>query len=346
MRCQCAERINTTRRESIRASRPKAPSTFPSKIPVANNYTLGIQQQLGRIAVMEVRYVGNHSYDQFQNLNGNAFINAAPPTSTVTAAQQYKTLAQGFPNLFPSSTYCTTPGAVGSRHAELQSDDAVASRQHRLQQLQRTADPVADSELSTVSPRTRHIPSAVPSITPMRSSIPRRRRYHRNLAKPLQYQPGRARRCRKLLPQRLHLSADGLQDPRLLRAERDSLGRLLGGYSVNTIWSYNSGQVYTPFQSSKAAPNAAATAKIPTANQGQALFSFCDFNYNTNSIGIDSCRPILSNQPRLSIQSASMAVPESAISTSAPALRLLRTPFTGSSTTSMRLRPAVHRTPA
>ncbi|HWW22961.1 MAG TPA: hypothetical protein VNY78_03610, partial [Edaphobacter sp.] len=73
------------------------------------------------------------------------------------------------------------------------------------------------------------------------------------------------------------------------------LGRLLGGYSVNTIWTYNSGQVYTPVQSSKANPNAAVTAKIPTANQGQALFSFCDFNYNTNIIGNDSCRPILSN---------------------------------------------------
>jgi hypothetical protein len=30
-------------------------------------------------------------------------------------------------------------------------------------------------------------------------------------------------------------------------------------------------------------------------NQGKALFSFCDFNYNTNSIGQDSCRPVLSN---------------------------------------------------
>ena len=38
---------------------------------------------------------------------------AAPPTSTVTAGQNYLTLAQGFPSLFPSSTYCTTAGAVG-----------------------------------------------------------------------------------------------------------------------------------------------------------------------------------------------------------------------------------------
>jgi hypothetical protein len=77
--------------------------------------------------------------------------------------------------------------------------------------------------------------------------------------------------------------------------QKGFMGRLLGGYSVNTIWTYNSGQVYTPVQGTKAAPNAAATAKIPTANQGKALFSFCDFNFNTNSVGSDSCRPILSN---------------------------------------------------
>jgi hypothetical protein len=87
------------------------------------------------------------------------------------------------------------------------------------------------------------------------------------------------------------------------------VGRILGGYSVNTIWTYNSGQPYTPFQGSKANPNiplqAAPTATnpnpvlppggIPYVNQGRALFSFCDFNYNTNSITQDSCRPILSN---------------------------------------------------
>jgi hypothetical protein len=73
------------------------------------------------------------------------------------------------------------------------------------------------------------------------------------------------------------------------------VGRILGGYSVNTIWTYNSGQIYTPQQSTKAQPNSAALAKIPTANQGQALYSFCDFNYNANSVTLDTCRPILSN---------------------------------------------------
>ena len=150
-----------------------APSISPSIIPCPNNYTLGIQQQVGRLAVVEIRYVGNHSYDQFQNLNGNAFINATPPTSTVTAAQGYKTLAQGFPNLFPSSHLLHHCRRRRSWHAELQPDDPVSSRQHRLQQLQRTPNSVEDPELPRYHSRSGLYLQPHASITLTRSSIQR-----------------------------------------------------------------------------------------------------------------------------------------------------------------------------
>jgi hypothetical protein len=73
------------------------------------------------------------------------------------------------------------------------------------------------------------------------------------------------------------------------------LGRLLGGYQLNTIYTFNSGQPYTPEQTTKAAPNAAVLAKIPTANQGQALYSFGDYYFNSGVVGADTSRPILVN---------------------------------------------------
>jgi hypothetical protein len=274
---------------------------LPFKNPRANNYTLGIQQQLGRIAVMEIRYAGNHSYDLFQNLNGNAYINATPPTSTVTAAQNYLTLAQGFPNLFPATTYCTTPGAVGfgTQNCNLTTQSIRANTsfnnynslqtQLRIQNFHGiTADAAytfsrainnADEIFSTTSGGGNIATSQSPFNT---------NRAERGVA-------GNS------YPNVFSLGM--VYKVPAFSEQKGIVGRLLGGYSVNTIWTYNSGQPYTPFQGSKAAPNAVAAAKIhaadptkPGANEGKALFSFCDFNYNTNVLSPnESCRPILSN---------------------------------------------------
>jgi hypothetical protein len=55
----------------------------------------------------------------------------------------------------------------------------------------------------------------------------------------------------------------------------DLAGKLLGGFSINTIYGYNSGQPFTPFQF--------------IAN------AYCDATFNAAVLGVDTCRPILSN---------------------------------------------------
>jgi hypothetical protein len=262
---------------------------LPFKNPRANNYTLGIQQQIGHFAVMEVRYAGNHSYDLYQNLNGNAFINVTPSASVVSGAG-YLTLAQGFPNLFPSSSYCTTPGAVGlgTQNCNLTTQSIRAntafSNYNSLQTQMRvqnyhgiTAD--AAYTWSRAIDNADDIFATTGAIASAQSP----------------FSTNQAERgvAGNSYPNVFSLGAT-YKIP-AFSEQRGILGRVLGGYSVNTIWTYNSGQVYTPQQSLKAQPNAAALAKIPTANQGQALYSFCDFNYNANSAAADTCRPILSN---------------------------------------------------
>ena len=67
------------------------------------------------------------------------------------------------------------------------------------------------------------------------------------------------------------------------------LGRLLGGYSFNAFYTYNNGQPYNPYQFT--------SAQSPFVNQADPLAStsFCDFGFSQVFIGIDACRPILSN---------------------------------------------------
>ncbi|MEO6806432.1 MAG: TonB-dependent receptor [Edaphobacter sp.] len=277
---------------------------IPFKNPVANNYTLGIQQQLGHVAVMEVRYVGNHSYDQFQNLNGNPFINATPPSTTVTAGQNYQTLAQGFPSLFPASSYCTTVGAVGfgAENCNLTTQSLRANTafsnynalqaQLRVQDFRGLSADVAYTWSRAID-NADDIFATTGALSTSQSP----------------FNTDRAERgvAGNSFPNVVSVSL--VYKVPYYSEQRGFMGHLLGGYSLNTIWTYNSGQVYTPqLGNTKAAPgnvvieNSTNTSlnpnnlkTIPYANQGQALFSFCDFNYNTNSLGNDSCRPILSS---------------------------------------------------
>ncbi|MGC2301148.1 MAG: TonB-dependent receptor, partial [Acidobacteriaceae bacterium] len=72
------------------------PRTFRN--PMAETYTLGAQYEVANAGVFEVRYVGNHTFRQFQSINAN------PDLGDVQAA---------FPQYGAGLPDCTTPGAVG-----------------------------------------------------------------------------------------------------------------------------------------------------------------------------------------------------------------------------------------
>jgi outer membrane receptor protein involved in Fe transport len=279
---------------------------LPFKNPRANNYTFGIQQQLSNIAVMEIRYVGNHSYDNFQNLNGNALIGTPNPAYIATPAQGYQTLGQAFPNLFPASTYCTTAGAVGlgTQNCNLTTQSIRANTafsnynalqtQLRLQNYHGITANAAYTFSRTIDNASEVYSTVGGGTTISTAQSP--------------FNTNRAERgvSGQSYPNVFSLGAT-YKIP-AFSEQKGLMGRLLGGYSVNTIWTYNSGQPYTPYQGTKGNPgnvvlqNAAGNAPnpknlvvIPYANQGRGLYSFCDYNYNTNVIGNDSCRPILSN---------------------------------------------------
>jgi hypothetical protein len=93
--------------------RGQIPQNFPQALLPSNfrpdnvkSWTLGVQRELGKNSALEVRYVGNHASDLFQNVNANPFIG----TATRPGLQQL------FPNLVPAGvTACTTPGFAFGR---------------------------------------------------------------------------------------------------------------------------------------------------------------------------------------------------------------------------------------
>ncbi|HLI77662.1 MAG TPA: TonB-dependent receptor, partial [Acidobacteriaceae bacterium] len=253
----------------------------PFTNPYAENFNLGVQHQVTRFAVAEAKYVGNHSLKNFQSLNSNPNIASNPFTSPTS----YQTLAQAFPARFPASLGCTTAGAVGfgrldcNRTYETTRANTAFSIYNALQtsitmrELKGLSGVVTYTWSRTVDNASETYSSSAGGNTIAVAQNPFDTNYGERAVSGQSYPNVVAAG----LTYKLHI----------FESQKGIVGRLLGGYETNLIWTYNSGQPYTPYQNYSASPNAAALAKIPTANQGAARYSFCDYYYNTGVLGAD-----------------------------------------------------------
>ena len=261
---------------------------IPFKNPIAESYTLSVQQQLGKSMVVEIRYAGNHSYDNFQSLNANPSIN-----TTVGPGKGYRTLAQAFPSLYPASSYCTTVGAVGIGRPNCNLT--------YLTTRANTAFSIYNALQATLTTQNFHGATMTAGYTYSRivdntSEAYSTGSFGGTLAfsqNPLDTNQGERGVGTNSFPNVVSLGLT--YNLPWFSEQHGFVGRLLGGYQFNTFYGYQSGQPYTPIQNISALPAKAALAKIPTANQGQALYSFCDYSFSAAVIGLDTCRPILSN---------------------------------------------------
>jgi hypothetical protein len=254
------------------------PTTFRN--PMSESFTLGAQYQVGDAGVAEVRYVGNHTFRQFQALNTN------PDIASVQAS---------FPAYAGGQTPCTdsTANGYGRVNCGYSLLDTVAN----------TAFSNYDGLQTSFTARNFHHWVGTVSYTYSRTIDNTSEIFATgsggntsNFAQdPLNSDGGERGVSGNSYP-----SVIGLQmsytEP-WFHDQHGILGRVLGGYSFNAFYNYNGGQPYNPIQNTLSVQSANVLSDVTantSINPTLAETSFCDFNFG--QIFGSSCRPILSNK--------------------------------------------------
>ena len=232
--------------------------------PYAQNYTLGVQQQIGRKVVGEVRYAGNHTVGNFQSLNANPLIGQ---------------LAKDFPSFVPAGTpVCTTPGQPGTGrefcpngNVRVRANTAFSiynSMQTRMnwQGLFGSSGGVSYTWSKTIDNASEIFGTFAGGNTVA---------FAQN---PLNSDIGERGLSGVSYPNTLAVNVS-FQTP-WFRNQPGIFGRLLGGYGLGIVYTYNSGQPLS-------------TAQFAGEGSGNP---YCDNAFMIAfSSAVDNCRPVLSN---------------------------------------------------
>jgi len=240
----------------------EAPVPVNFRNPYVQTYSLGVQYQVGKSAVAEVRYVGNHTAKLYQALNGNP-----------TLIQ----LAGDFPNLVPASSLCLDQNApgFGTRHCDQGPVQAEVAN---------TAFSSYNGLQTNVTTQNFHGLTGTFEYT-----------WSRTIDNTSEILPTGAGgntiefAQNPLNTDQAERGVSGISYPNVasfgfvykfpeLRQGGPLLMRMLNGYSLNTVYGYNSGQPFTPYQGLTSTPS-----------------DYCDWLFNANALGADTCRPVLTH---------------------------------------------------
>jgi hypothetical protein len=227
--------------------------------PYTQTYSLGLEYGFGKSAVIEVRYVGNHASGLYQALDGN-------PT--------LEPIASTFPNFVSPASLCqdvTAPGYLtrDCNQGAIQAETAntAFSIYNSLQTSVTTrafhglTGTIEYTFSRTVDNASEILPTGAGGNTLEFSENPLDTNVRERGVSGISYP---------------NVASFGLvyQFPTLSQ-RKNLFARLVNGYSLNTLYGYNSGQPFTPFQG------------VP------ANGSYCDSFFNLFVLGVDSCRPVL-----------------------------------------------------
>jgi len=261
--------------------------------PQSETYSLGFQYQVMPTAVADIRYVGSHTYGQFQAFNSN------PDIAWVQAS---------FPGY--GGAACTTAGAngIGTPNCNYYTQETFGN----------TAFAIYNALQTSLTMRNFKGFTGTASYT-----------WSRNISNTSDMSvSGEGGQASPFAQNPLNIDTgergvDGNSYPNIwgiqltytepwFQEQHGILGRLLGGYTLNTFYQYNSGQPYNPIQGSIFGGGGSVTSKpvlddiggtgsiapgtAALVNPTQAENSFCDPNFSASFEGGNSpCRPILSN---------------------------------------------------
>lgn len=241
---------------------------FPTNFrpPYVQTYTLAIEHQIGKAAVGEVRYVGSKTTHDFQSNNNNPFL------ANVAAA---------FPNIVSPSSLCQTPTANGfgrpncdySNQSFITNGGFANYNGLLLNLTTRSYHGLTTTVSYTFSKNLGNTTDGFRSTGGAGSSVA----YPQD---PLNPGAGEYGRSGNDFPNVVGIAFD-YQLPKFVTGN-SWLSRLTNGYALNSVYRFDSGQVYTPFQSITLDGNTGDT-------------SFCDGNFAAQTVGIDFCRLAVSN---------------------------------------------------
>jgi Carboxypeptidase regulatory-like domain/TonB dependent receptor len=245
--------------------------------PMAETYTLGVQYQLFPSAVMEVRYVGNHTFDQFQSLNTN------PDILDVQSA---------FPAYGGSSAVCTTPTATGYTRPNCNYflTNTVANTAFSIYNGLQTSFTLHDFHHWTGTASYTYS-RAIDNVSELFSTASggTTNAYAQD---PLNTDIGERGVSGNSYPSVWGIQA-AYNEP-WFSSQHGIVGRALGGYFFNAFYQYNGGQPFNPFQA-----EASGNPFLPNPSDPLATTSFCDASFDLQyDFGgyVSQCRPILANK--------------------------------------------------
>ena len=244
--------------------------------PMAETYTLGVQYQVFPAAVAEVRYVGSHTFGQFQSLNTNsnpAVVQAAFP-GYASAESPCSTAAGPAPTnpLHPNCNYNTVDTVANtsfSIYNSLQTSLTLHNFHHWTGTASYTYSRTIDNTSEIFSTGGGGNTNAF-AQDPLNTDVGERG-----------------------VSGNSYPNVWGIQLAYTVpwfSNQSGILGRLLGGYFMNSMYQYSAGQPFQPFQLFT------TFGAVPNAGDALATTSFCDFPFSLSfGLGINQCRPILAN---------------------------------------------------
>ena len=241
--------------------------------PYTQTFELGTQYQLGRIAVVEARYVGAHTVGDFQSLNAN------PNLASVSAA---------FPNLVPAASLCSAAASAAAANPLPGAPDVghLHCGQTNVRTRANTAFEIYNGLQTQLTTRNYHGLTANLGYTWSRTIDNSSEIFGTNgggntvafAQNPLDSNVGERAVSGQSYPNVTSLGLTYISP--YFSKDHTLVGKALGGFQFNTIYLFNSGEPYTPYQ------------LLQGASRGA---SFCDRSFAGAFAGPDTCRPILAN---------------------------------------------------
>jgi hypothetical protein len=267
--------------------------------PEGETYSIGVQYQVFPSAVVDVRYVGNHTYGNFQAINSN------PDILDVQSA---------FSNYGGGTTPCTNTTAVGYTRPNCNYGPVLTFTNDAFSQY--------NALQTSLTMRNFHNFSGIISYAWSRTidntddfSISVNNNGGGGQASPIAQNPlstdtGERGVSGDSYPNIFNIQL-AYNEP-WFHEQRGIVGRLLGGYAMNAFYQYNGGQAFNPLQNLPTVQSAAVLSDIAgtgsisagTAaqiNSTEAEQGFSDLGWAAAGFSVSN-RPVLSN-PKAPLQS-------------------------------------------